>query len=96
MSANGVEYTNGCEPGAITVLAELPRDTILDIVALAAIFRVVPRTIRRMEQRYELPPSIKLRTKRCWKSGTVLDWIGAAFDREEVEARRVLHRLNGS
>lgn len=79
--------------GVITRLAELPRDAILDEVALAHIFGVVCRTVRRMELRHELPPSIKLRTKRCWKAGAVLDWIGEAFDSKEKEAKRQLQRL---
>jgi predicted DNA-binding transcriptional regulator AlpA len=82
------------DAGIITKLAELPSDAILDECALARIFGVVGRTIRRMEHRHELPPSIKLRTKRCWRAGAVLDWIRDAFESREKEARHVLHRLN--
>ncbi len=82
------------EAGVITILAEMPRDTILDTTALATIFKVVPRTIKRMEARFELPPSIKLRTKRCWKAGSVLDWISESFDRKEKEAKRQMFRLH--
>lgn len=93
MESVSEETIKQTDAGAITRLAELPRDTILDIAAMAAVFMVVPRTIRRMERRYELPPSIKLRAKRCWKAGAVLDWIDAAFDRKEKEAKRQLYRL---
>ena len=79
--------------GVITRLAELPRETILDVAAMANIFSVVQRTITRMERRYELPPSIKLGGRRCWKVGAVIDWIGATFDGKEKEAKRQLQRF---
>lgn len=82
--------------GIVTKLAELPRDAILDEKALAGIFGVVGRTIRRMEHRHELPPSVRLRAKRCWKAGTILDWIGEAFERREKEVKRQLQRLRNS
>lgn len=89
--------TSKCpESGIITRLAELPRDAILDETAMADIFDVVRRTIKRMELRYELPPSIRLGGKRCWKAGAVIDWIGASFEGKEKEAKRQLQRLRGA
>ena len=84
------------ESGIITKLAELPRDAILDEEAMASVFGVVRRTINRMESRYELPPSIRLGGKRCWKAGAVIDWIGASFEGKEKEAKRQLQRLRGA
>lgn len=80
--------------GIVTGLAELPREAILDEPALAKIFGVAPRTIKRMVVRHELPPPILLASKRCWKVGAILDWISASIKRTEKDAQRQVRRLN--
>ena len=82
--------------GIITGLAELPREAILDEAALANVFGVVTRTIKRMVDRYELPPPILLASKRCWKVGAVLDWINASIERTEKDAKRQVQQLNAT
>ena len=79
--------------GIITGLAELPREAILDEAALARVFDVVPRTIKRMVVRYELPPPVLLASKRCWKVGAVLDWINTNIENKEKDAKRQILRL---
>lgn len=83
----------GKNAGVITGLAELPREAILNEAALARVFGVVPRTIKRMVARYELPPPVLLASKRCWKVGTVLGWIDASIERTEKDAKRQAQRL---
>lgn len=79
--------------GIITSLAELPKEAILDEAAMAKTFDVVPRTIKRMVARYELPPPIMLASKRYWTAGKVLDWIKNNIERAEKEARRQVRRF---
>ena len=87
------ETTETKNSGIITGLAELPREAILDEAALARVFDVVPRTIKRMVVRYELPPPVLLASKRCWKVGAVLDWINANIEHKEKDAKRQILRL---
>ena len=87
------ELSGFMNAGIITILAELPRDAILDEAALARIFGVVPRTIKRMVARYELPPPVLLASKRSWKVGAVLDWIDDNIRRTEKDAKRQVQRL---
>lgn len=87
--------TESRHTGIITGLAELPRDAILDELALAKVFWVVPRTIKRMVARYELPPPILLASKRCWKVGAILDWLNDFIERKEKDAKRQAQRLRG-
>lgn len=81
--------------GIIIGLAELPRAAILDEAALAKVFGVVPRTIKRMVARYELPPPVLLASKRSWKAGAILDWIDDNIQRTEKDAKRQAQRLSG-
>lgn len=81
------------QAGVIISLAELPRDAILDETALAKVFGVTARTVKRMVARYELPPPILLASKRSWKVGAVQDWIDESVVRTEKDARRQVQRL---
>lgn len=93
MSDVDEKMVNPKETGIILSLAELPRDAIMDEAAMARAFGVATRTIKRMVDRYELPPPIVLASKRCWKAGTVLDWINDSIERNEKEAKRQAQRL---
>ena len=77
----------------ITGLAELPGKTLLDERALAGMFRVTTRTIRRMIARFELPPPVMLAGKSTWIVERVLAHIEDRADRAarhaEHQARRI-------
>ncbi len=82
------------EPGVIMrVLAELPERTVLDETRLAHLLRVTPRTVRRMVNRFELPPPVPLGGKSVWMAGRVLDYIDSAAERRQREAERQARRL---
>ena len=72
----------------LTVIAELPADAILDENAMAKAFGCVPRTIRRMVERYELPPGVSIAGKTCWLAGRVRRWIDEAAELQEQQARK--------
>ena len=81
-------------PGLIIdALAKLPEKAMLDETALAEMFHVTPRTIRRMVQRFELPPPIRLAGRSIWLAGKVLAHIEAAAAHmakdAEVRARKI-------
>ena len=77
----------------VTGLAELPSKTLLDERALAEIFHVSKRTVRRMVNRFELPPPVMLAGRSAWIVERVQAHIEARADRAarkaEAECRRI-------
>lgn len=77
----------------ITGLAELPGKTLLDERALASLFGVTTRTIRRMIARFELPPPVKLAGRSTWVAERVIanieDRAERAARHAEQESRRI-------
>ena len=74
-------------------LAELPERTILNARRLARLLNLTPRTLRRMVQRHELPPPVRLAGRSCWMAGKVLDHIEAVADRALKEAEKEAARI---
>lgn len=72
--------SNGSKCFLITKLAELPERTLLDETELADVLKVTPRTIRRMVDRFELPPPVPLAGHSVWMAGKVLDYIEESLD----------------
>jgi len=77
----------------LTALAELPQRAILDERRLAALLGVTRRTVRRMVQRNELPPPVRLAGRSCWLAGKVLGHIEQAADRAARDAEREAARI---
>ena len=75
--------------GVITALAELPQKALLDESAMAKVFSVTPRTIRRMVQRFELPPPIPFAGRSIWLAGRVLAFRLLLVLASDVPARAV-------
>jgi len=89
-----VRYENTELPdGVLTFLAELPREALLDEGAMARAFGVSERTIRRMVERHELPPSVRNAGKSMWFAGRVLDWIEARAEEREKAAKEAMARI---
>lgn len=59
----------------VTVLGELPEGSILDEQALASALKISTRTIRRMVDRRELPPGLKLGGRKVWFNDEVLAFL---------------------
>lgn len=77
----------------IDKLAKLPEDTILDEKKLAEIIEVSSRTLRRMVQRKELPPSIPLGGHSVWLSGRILNYLNAIAEEAEKAALKERMRI---
>ena len=72
----------------LDALARLPERTILDEGALAKALHVAPRTLRRMVNRWQLPPPVALGGRRVWFAGRVLAHIEAGAERAAKDAER--------
>ena len=83
------------KPGAISItkLAELPEQTLLDERALAEIFSVTTRTVRRMVGRFELPPPVRMAGRSTWMSGRVLAHINTCAERAARAAEQTAARI---
>ena len=74
-------------------LAKLPEKAILDEAALAKALHVAPRTLRRMVNRWQLPPPVPLGGRSVWFAGRVLAHIEAAAIRAEKDAERAARKF---
>ena len=92
--AEKVEQVDEDRPGVlIDGLAVLPERTILDEARLAGLLAVTRRTVRRMVNRFELPPPTRLAGRSMWLAGRVLSHIEAAAERAERKAERVARKI---
>lgn len=82
------------QEGVLTTLANLPPKAILREDAMARIFGVTPRTIRRMVARFEIPPSIILNGRASWFARRVLSWIEGRAEQREREAAGLVSKIN--
>ncbi|MCZ7648219.1 MAG: hypothetical protein M5U26_23665 [Planctomycetota bacterium] len=79
----------GSQPrGVLNGLASLAPKTLVTEEALAAIFQVTPRTIRRMVARNELPPPVRLSGKPTWIAERIMSHLDARAERAAQEADR--------
>jgi len=74
-------------------LAKLPEKALVNQKALASNLGVDPRTVRRMVQRFELPPPTRLSGRAVWMVGKVLRYIEDAMDAAEREAIKERERI---
>jgi len=78
---------------SITKLAELPAQTLLDERALAEIFSITTRTVRRMVSRFELPPPVRMAGRSTWITGRVLAHINNCAERAARQAEQTAARI---
>ena len=76
----------------LDALARLPERAILDEAALAKALHVAPRTLRRMVDRWQLPPAVRLGNRNVWYSGRVLSFIEASMIRAEQAGERAARK----
>jgi len=74
-------------------LARLPERAMLDEGALAKALHVAPRTLRRMVNRWQLPPPVPLGGRSVWFAGRVLAFIEAGMIRAERDAEKNAKRF---
>lgn len=81
------------KPNVYTTLANLPADAMLTAEAMAEAVGVTPHLIAEMVSRYDLPPPIKVGSRRIWFAGNVLGWLRKEADeltrKHEMERKRV-------
>ena len=75
-------------------LAQHPPGTMLDERALASALGVSPRTVRRMVDRCELPPGVRLGARKIWLSEKVLSFLRERSERGAVRSRRQAKKLD--
>ena len=84
----------------IQELAELPLNTYLSSGAVAQIFQVCPRTLRRMVIRYDLPEGIRQGKKKLWSVDAILKWLQRLeeknMERAEQERERIRRYEEGA
>jgi len=81
-------------PRILSGMAELPGKTLLDEAALATLLGVSKRTVRRMVQRFELPPSIAVGGRATWIVERVLAHLDERARRAAREADRECQRIS--
>jgi len=72
----------------ISELALLPEKALLNQKALAAVLGVDARTVRRMVDRYEIPPAVPFGGRMMWQAGQVLAFFEKTADRLMCEAEQ--------
>jgi len=77
---------------SITALTGLPSGTVLDERALAQALKVSTRTVRRMADRGEIPPGVRLGARKVWLSDKVLAFLSERAEQAEISARRIRKR----
>ena len=80
--------------GIVKDLGELPPETILTEEDLARMFNRHPVSIKRAVARGELPPSVRMFGKPCWKVGVILDHIGARLEAAKRDAEKERARIS--
>lgn len=78
----------------IVELALLPPGALLDECAMAEVFSVTKRTIRRMVTKREVPPPICLAGRATWVAGSVVQHITDRVDDAAKRASREARRLD--
>ena len=76
------------QTGVIDTLARMPERAILNEKAIASIFGVTTRTVRRMVGRHEIPPGIPLAGRTVWMAGKVLTFMEKSLEKAEESARK--------
>jgi len=90
---NEEEDGNNAKGLTVTKLAELPAGSMLDEKALAEVFAVSPRTIRRMIGRGELPPGVFLGARKIWFSEKVIEFLSQRAEQTAEERRKSFARM---
>lgn len=84
-------------PEIVMSLAKYDDGDYITKAGLAEAFGCAERTIQRMVERLELPPSMLLAGRKVWIVGKLRTWIRAVAERKEdeaIKARGFLHALD--
>lgn len=87
--ADALAVAQQSKPGVLDALALLPDKALLTSEALALAIGVDRRTIRRMVQRFELPPGVMFGRSKCWQAGAVLRWFEGRAERAQRQVQRL-------
>ena len=92
-----MESVNTMEPAiSPDIVMSLDKYSDTDFITkpgLAAAFGCTERTLQRMVERFEVPPSIYLAGRKVWIVGKLRAWIAKAAERQEEEAVKAAGRL---
>lgn len=83
----------GGDPLAVR-LGEYHADDMLTKHGMTVLFECNVRTVQRMVDRYELPPSVQVGGRSFWIAGRLKSWIAAIAELREAEALKRAKRLN--
>ncbi len=77
-------------PNVITMLADLPETSLISVDGMAELLKITTRTVRRMEDRGELPPHIRMGGRKYFLSGRVVTWLVCRAEQVESEHQKKL------
>ena len=86
----------GCamnEIGKFRELGQIPPETILTRKGLADLMNCHPRTIKRMEERGELPAAIRFHGSLCYIAKAIVDHLQHLTEKAQQAALRDRRRL---
>ena len=89
--------TDDSDTIVVSDFAELEKGTFVNTQFVADAFNVTPRTVRRMINRYELPPPITFGNRSGWFVEHLLDYFDriSEYHIEEAEnERRRIEQMN--
>jgi hypothetical protein len=75
-------------------LGDLSPGSLVDQIALARALGVSTRTVRRMVDRYELPPGIQMGARKMWFADKVVAFLSDRADGEARQARSRRRKLD--
>lgn len=98
MTEHSHSYTGGeIEPVTVVrTLADLPPRSLITEAGLAEVFSVSGRTVRRMVNRGQLPPPVKLADRNTWMVGLLLDYLEEQMQQAVSEGKRIMKLRRGA
>jgi predicted DNA-binding transcriptional regulator AlpA len=72
----------------LSEIAAVPEKALLDESALAQMFRVSARTIKRWVQHGDIPPPARIGGRKVWMAGRILTFLEDRLTHAEAEGRR--------
>lgn len=80
----------------VRTLADLPPRSLVTEAGLAEMFSVSDRTVRRMVERGQLPPPVKLADRNTWMVGLLLDYLEEQMLQAVSEGKRIAKLRRGA
>ncbi len=88
------DETGEGEAPFVVRLGEYHADDLLTKHGMTRLFQCNLRTVQRMVDRYELPPSVQMAGHSFWIAGRLKSWIAGVAEMREAEALKQAKRLN--